>query len=183
MFVAFFALASAAPSGSVATNFDGYKHGEMTWVGSITPGGPNVQLNGTAPPIVAQILELNPEWQPATAMKRSIERRQWRDDGACGLVAGEVANAGATVDNINYLRAIGEAACGVDGHTCVTMICNHNSALELCNNNDYHFQTNCRYLAEGAAQLYNHCSQRDFKGQRFDTGNFNIVVRRGNCPG
>ncbi|KAF3920636.1 hypothetical protein ABW21_db0204844 [Orbilia brochopaga] len=180
--VAFFALASAAPSSNVATNIDSYARGEMTWSGPITPGGPNVHLNGTGNQIMAQLLELNPDWKPAEIMERAVERRSWRDRGACGLVAGEVANGGATVENINHLRAMGEAMCGAAPYTCVGMYCNHNSALLLCNDNNYHIDRPCRYLAEGAADLFNLCSQRDFKGQRFDSDNFNIVVRRENCP-
>ncbi|KAK6338841.1 hypothetical protein TWF696_009649 [Orbilia brochopaga] len=176
--IALFALASAAPSSQVAAN-SGVYH-PMTWTGAITEGGPEVELNGTAQEITAQILELNPNWKPATE-KNSLVAREWRDRGACGLVAGNNAERGATEENINYLRGIGEAGCGAKAHSCSRIACNWGSGIELCNDNDHEVSIQCRYLAEGAAELYNLCAQRNFKGQRFETGNFNIVVRASNC--
>ncbi|KAF3905970.1 hypothetical protein ABW21_db0202883 [Orbilia brochopaga] len=47
--------------------------------------------------------------------------------------------------------------------------------------NPYAIFIDCHDIAEGTAQLYNHCGKKDFKGQRFADGNWNVVVRHGNC--
>ncbi|KAF3913908.1 hypothetical protein ABW21_db0205082 [Orbilia brochopaga] len=176
--IALFALASAAPSTNGAAN-SGIET-PMTWTGAITKGGPEIKLTGTAQEITAQIKQLNPDWQPATG-EHMLMTRQWRDDGACGIVAGSNANRGATEENINHLRGIGEAGCGAGPRSCSRIACNWSSAIFLCNDNDHPVNVQCRYLAEGAAELYDHCSRRDFKGQRFDSDNFNIVVRAADC--
>ncbi|CAG8959877.1 hypothetical protein HYFRA_00013149 [Hymenoscyphus fraxineus] len=73
--------------------------------------------------------------------------------------------------------------CPVNGRTCVAAGCDYNNCMVLCNDNPYFIQPDCGYLASYAADIIDRCNWQlhwggmHVIGQRFDTDNYNVIVR------
>ncbi|KAK1963803.1 hypothetical protein LY78DRAFT_716084 [Colletotrichum sublineola] len=120
---------------------------EMTFIGPVTVGGPDVTLQGDASSIYGQILALNPTFDANTfghsvaeaidsvSAERSLDTRQtttnnWNCDNGVFVERyhSQCANA------INDLIALGAARCVVAPNSCARVSCSDSCSIYLCNN-------------------------------------------------
>ncbi|KAH9211540.1 hypothetical protein DL95DRAFT_273799, partial [Leptodontidium sp. 2 PMI_412] len=73
--------------------------------------------------------------------------------------------------------------CPVNALSCTRPRCENETAIVLCNDNNYAITPNCGYLASYAQDIYDRCRRWDFGwgdwvsgGQEFDTDRYNIIV-------
>ncbi|KAK6342477.1 hypothetical protein TWF718_007880 [Orbilia javanica] len=162
----------------------------MFWIGTPIPGGPEVRLNGTADEIVAQIREINPDWEgaPIPTSTSTIDedpthvKRYFQHHPTCDLVAGGWARDAPLDPAIQILRILGSSLCGAPRRSCARAVCNQNSGIELCNDRETNVQISCDRLAGAAEKIRDQCNKWDgfvriVKGQWFDTTGYNVVVR------
>ncbi|EPE28261.1 hypothetical protein GLAREA_09381 [Glarea lozoyensis ATCC 20868] len=82
-------------------------------------------------------------------------------------------------EGIRYLQRFD--ICDVGPRTCNQISCSYDSAIILCNDNNYGIRPNCRYIASYATDLVTWCNWEMFTqvcGQEFDTDHYNVVVRK-----
>ncbi|KAH6679576.1 hypothetical protein B0J14DRAFT_558889 [Halenospora varia] len=82
----------------------------------------------------------------------------------------------AIEDGIKYLNRVAKTGrkcdVGLGPGNCVRISCSYNSAIYLCNDNNYGMEPNCDYIASYAQNLLNRCWFFDgIYGQEFDTEN------------
>ncbi|KAF3918253.1 hypothetical protein ABW21_db0200824 [Orbilia brochopaga] len=172
--VALLGFASAAPLND-ASAIGSYGFAPMIWSGPITPGGPEVQLNGTVQEIVAQIKVLNPEWKPLAPPAHALEARDWDGSPTCNQVEGiQLVNQSRMDEVINHLWGIG-GNCGAPGHQCTNPSCAWHSGIWVCNDHNEVYTMPCAKVAEGARKIVTSCGA--YKGQLFHTDGWNVVVR------
>ncbi|KAK5660004.1 hypothetical protein OQA88_13470 [Cercophora sp. LCS_1] len=120
----------------------------MTFAGPVIPGGPPVELSGTAKEIYEQVLALNPSYTPwdfpdfqAEMAAKGVTRAEWeseflRHNGTTPNTSiarrtnldkranfecnwGDwVRTWGDCLEGYDYLKALGSASCGAKGNTC-----------------------------------------------------------------
>lgn len=98
------------------------------------------------------------------------------------------ANLQRMYEQIYYLENVG-AMCGVQARTCARISCSWGAAIHLCNDNDYHIERDCWWLAGFAYDILDQCAividdiddVGSVNGQEFDTDHYNIVLSTSNC--
>ncbi|KAI1056685.1 hypothetical protein LB507_001439 [Fusarium sp. FIESC RH6] len=200
--------AVALPDGTqlAAAPMEGYKIVPMQWEGVIKEGEAPVSLNGTIESVVAQIKELNPDFELAeeeeedAVASSGLEARNPThiicDVGGSGYVDVKAARR----EN-RYLRSLGNSVCGVNGGpgTCARVSCSYGDAIWLCNDNRHYIQPRCSYLADYVDRIIARCksttksppctvrpcppswSAEFVRGQQFDSDHYNVIVGRSNC--
>ncbi|EWC45609.1 hypothetical protein DRE_05170 [Drechslerella stenobrocha 248] len=184
--IALFGYASAAAvPASDAASLGVYS--PMVWSGSVTPGGPEVELTGTLSEVVEQIIALNPDWEaqtdaaaaeaPVSPPKKAL---RWDGQPTCDKVAGDriVSQYFLKWEVIPTLRRIG-GNCGTKARNCARLSCSWSSGVELCNDRTSFVSIPCNQIADGAEMIANKCV--NVKGQLFDTTGWNVVVRGSKC--
>ena len=141
----------------------GYTIVSMQWSGPITPGGPDVKLEGTIQvchhpyndrrlvpwvltyllqEVHAQILKLNPEYkmvESANTTKRdlgiALEKRNKVVPPWCNPPGIGQASTQATHANYQYLNGLVGSRCGVGGgpRVCSRIACTQGGGVFLCN--------------------------------------------------
>ncbi|CAG7557798.1 unnamed protein product [Fusarium equiseti] len=198
--------ATALPDGIqlAAAPIEGYEIVPMQWKGVIKEGEAPVSLNGTIESVIAQIKELNPEFELIEEEKEASSALEARNPThiICN-VGGNGGNVDVKAANREqrYLRSLGDSVCGVNGGpgTCARVSCSNGDAIWLCNDNRHYIQPRCSYLADYVDRIIAKCSERiksppcvykpcapswsaDFvRGQQFDSDNYNVIVGRSNC--
>ncbi|KAK6518637.1 hypothetical protein TWF506_005771 [Arthrobotrys conoides] len=165
----------------------------MFWIGTPTPGGPEIRLNGTAKEILEQIKEINPDWEegpvPTATTKEACSKPIINGRPTCNLVAGGYAkNVPLFEEVIPYLWRLGATTCGAYRKSCSRVSCAWSSGVELCNDRDEEVQMRCDRIAGAADIIRQDCEQAGIsqltwivKGQWFDTTGYNVVIRSHNC--
>lgn len=131
----------------------------MIFTGPVTPGGPDVELQGTAQEIYQQVLELNPSYDPwdfpdfqASMAADGVTKAQWDAELANGTVAamrsptnslearqsfdcnwgGWVRTWGDCIEGLDYLRRLGTAWCRAPAQACSRVSCSWGCGIFLC---------------------------------------------------
>ncbi|KAH7353844.1 hypothetical protein B0T11DRAFT_300918 [Plectosphaerella cucumerina] len=142
--------------------------GEMGWTGSITPGGPVVQVWGAdLDDIEAKIKKDHPEFsmyldepiQPlASSENPALEAREALSKRLNGNCDGRFGNAkvSGVNDGINSLRRV-TAGCSARARTCIRTQCNHDAAIGLCNDNYHDITVRCTDVANMAEEIRKSC--------------------------
>ncbi|KAK4208206.1 hypothetical protein QBC37DRAFT_392184 [Rhypophila decipiens] len=154
---------------------------EMSFVGQVVPGGPQVTLIGTAKSIYEQVLELNPAYDP-TAFP------EWQEHNPDGVAAdlqsanatseatgplakrdGLICNVGERISNpwigcgegYVYLRDL-NGYCGAPAGRggCSRVSCSNNCGVHLCNDNPKSISVWCGKLADDMAYVINGCAKK-----------------------
>ncbi|KAK4136423.1 hypothetical protein BT67DRAFT_447817 [Trichocladium antarcticum] len=155
----------------------------MTFTGPAVVGGPDVTLTGTAESIHAQLLQLNPQYDPwdfpeyqekmaaqnmtretweaqvAGVSKRSnpLTKRGWL---TCNVAGNEVGNWSTQCsEGLHYLERL-NGYCGAPrGHAgCSRVSCSHNCGIFLCNDNSFAISVWCGNLAGDAWEIIGECA-------------------------
>ncbi|EPE35929.1 hypothetical protein GLAREA_05267 [Glarea lozoyensis ATCC 20868] len=77
-----------------------------------------------------------------------------------------------------------QSACYITGNTCKPLACYGSAEVYFCNDKPYPQNPPCAELANFVAKIQGECNAVDDKhahfvcGQQFDTGGFNVVVKR-----
>ncbi|KAK6519254.1 hypothetical protein TWF281_003090 [Arthrobotrys megalospora] len=181
--ISLFVPALAAPSPA----FSGVP---MHVSGPVVPGGPNVELDGTAEEIVAKLDKLHPGWQKeqTTTGKRSLETRYWRGTPKCERIGGNGALEHHIQSGINHLNNLGERQCGAPARDCSRVSCSHGSAIFLCSNRDHPISVPCNRIGGAAQRIKDDCTNRTFTffgyyvdGQWENTDGYTVYIRDGVC--
>ncbi|KAK0119329.1 hypothetical protein ONS95_008171 [Cadophora gregata] len=97
------------------------------------------------------------------------------------------ANQGAIREGIAYLRR-GSMACWINPHSCSRISCSWDSAIYLCNNNNYRFGHPCFQIADYAQAILDKCqykknlwADKEVGGQAWDILNWNVPVYKEHC--
>ncbi|KAF3479665.1 uncharacterized protein GIQ15_06641 [Arthroderma uncinatum] len=157
--------------------------GAMKYVGPITPGGANVTLEGTAEHIHAQILKLNPKFNPGDFHDDKSDhelRTRSKTNTICGKIAGGRANIRHIDAGIRYLNSLpGGCYAPAGPRACIRISCSYGSAIYLCNDNNHSISPSCKYLATFAADIGNACryNRRYINGQEFDSDRYNVILK------
>ncbi|KAM0274303.1 hypothetical protein ACHAQH_007977 [Verticillium albo-atrum] len=151
--------------------------GEIGWVGSVTPGGPELEYWGIdfeeieakiqkdypgfsiysdEPSKVSELPEETNE-NPANTVRSILEARQGKR--LCSTRFGEV-NPFQVNTGINALRKI-TAGCKARGRTCIRTQCRTHAAIGLCNDNTYEINIPCPQIATMAEKVKNDCYTHD----------------------
>ncbi|CEI67741.1 hypothetical protein FVEN_g9549 [Fusarium venenatum] len=198
--------AAALPDGTqvVSAPMEGYEVVPMQWKGVIKEGEAPVSLNGTIESIIAQIQEINPEFQLVEEEPEASSELEARSQSN---IICNVGGNGGNVDVVaarreqRYLRSLGTSVCGVDGGPgkCARISCSYGDAIWLCNDNTHYIQPRCSYLADYVDNIIARCatttnsppctvrpcppswSAQFVRGQQFDTDRYNVIVGRSNC--
>ncbi|KAI9675629.1 MAG: hypothetical protein M1817_000996 [Caeruleum heppii] len=174
-------------------NADGPTISTLTYRGPITPGGDDVTLSGTAEDIHRQIRERNPTFNPDDfpSVRDAKAKRAAEGDlvartgvGRVCDIPGETVSTSDIQENIRYVRDL-PGNCNVDGgpSKCARISCSYGNAIFFCNDNAYPLSIACNYLATNYAEWIVTACQQDgrVKGQRFDTENWNVIIKRDSC--
>jgi hypothetical protein len=64
------------------------------------------------------------------------------------------------LDGIAYLQSLGFGNCGVPAgpRVCSRISCSYDSGIWLCNDNAWHIQPSCTYLASYAEDIVSRCA-------------------------
>ncbi|MCJ1316818.1 hypothetical protein MMC15_002139 [Xylographa vitiligo] len=169
-----------------------------TWVGPITPGGPNVNITGQLQDVHKKILEMNPLYDP-------------KDFGHLNDGHGNITNVAkrnaivppncnvpypaARTDFIDtcilWAEGTPGAMCIPPGpRVCLVMTGNDDAigcnTIYVCNDNSYEICPQSAYLAGNYAQrIVDGCTYSSngvsyVRGQEFDTDGYNVIVS-GDC--
>ncbi|MCJ1268637.1 hypothetical protein MMC22_008525 [Lobaria immixta] len=163
----------------------------MTYIGPIDSSGETHRINGTAEEIHEKILALNPEFnphdwpRPATSPAKGpssvLEKRSKIPPPNCDF--GEYVRTKHilySIDRLNHLPGVCYADFG--SGKCARISCSRYADIILCNDNDHAIALPCRSLAGHAQEIVNHCQLgTTVRGQIFDTDDYNVVIRAGNC--
>ncbi|KAH8592927.1 hypothetical protein B0O99DRAFT_224553 [Bisporella sp. PMI_857] len=155
----------------------------MKYIGPTTPGGPDVELYGTAEEVYHQILAINPDFRIEDfppPEHRPLGKR-YRLEPRCNIYS--LANYGRIGDGIYYLKRLpGACSVGAGWGTCTRLSCSYSSGIYLCNDNTFPIAPTCSYMALYAEDILRGCPQDistgtgRIRGQEFDTDNYNIIV-------
>ncbi|KAM0227438.1 hypothetical protein ACHAPO_011563 [Fusarium lateritium] len=198
--------AVALPEGVqvVSAPMEGYKVVPMQWKGVVKEGEAPVSLNGTIESVIAQIQEINPEFELVDEEPEASSELEARSQSN---IICNVGGNGGNVDVVaarreqRYLRSLGNSVCGVNGGpgTCARISCSYGDAIWLCNDNPHYIQPRCSYLADYVDNIIARCatttnsppctvkpcppswSAQFVRGQQFDTDRYNVIVGRSNC--
>jgi hypothetical protein len=177
-----------------------------TFIGSY--GGHGFNLNGTVQEVMAQLEEKHPGVHLEKREMMSLHVRDkvrfhyssshnstshsqimpplcipitgwnWQNTGM------EYINAG-----IYYLTNL-NGRLGMPPKSCSRISCSYNSAIYLCNDNDYHIEPASAYIASYAKDLVDLCTTGSFDkfpkyrytgGQEFGNDGYNVIVKHDNC--
>ncbi|KAK6515793.1 hypothetical protein TWF281_004383 [Arthrobotrys megalospora] len=188
-------IVSAVPASDVANNVK-LPSAPMFWIGTPTPGGQEVRLEGTAQEIFEQIKAINPNWEAPAPTKvtrdetPSVVKRYFKGRPTCDLVSGGWArNVPLHEEVIPYLERLGTTQCGARARTCSRVSCTQDSAVELCNDRTTEVRMDCGRIGAAAREIMVDCRKNGgpawltwiVKGQWFDTTGYNVVVRGASC--
>ncbi|KAH8590945.1 hypothetical protein B0O99DRAFT_691003 [Bisporella sp. PMI_857] len=102
----------------------------------------------------------------------------------CNKVEGDLAISKAIYEGVRYLHKQEDQGihCDSGPKYCNRVSCSWNSAIYVCNDNDFGISNSCHTVAEYAKSIVDecqfHCSrfnQQCVKGQFFDTAKWNVV--------
>ncbi|RGP62725.1 hypothetical protein FSPOR_9112 [Fusarium sporotrichioides] len=200
--------ATALPDGIqlAAAPMEGYEIVPMQWKGVIKEGEAPISLNGTIESVIAQIKELNPEFELVEEEEDAAASSGLEARNPTHIICNVGGNGGyvdvkAAQRENRYLRSLGTSVCGVGGGPgkCARVSCSYGDAIWLCNDNRHYIQPRCSYLADYVDRIIARCKTRtnsppctvkpcppswsaDFvRGQQFDSDNYNVIVGRSNC--
>ncbi|KAI1759099.1 hypothetical protein GGR53DRAFT_471679 [Hypoxylon sp. FL1150] len=179
--------AAAAASGPNTYNEipDGYRLGNVTWVGNITANGPEVSFTGASfPEIEAQIRQDNSNFTwPEETTDMSLPDKIV-DHLSCYLPQFYFARKYYVDQGIEYLKGI-TGRCHIDAKVCSRISCSYDSGIFFCNDNDKPLQVNCGRWPQYAQDIVNKCTTDDpsehVKGQQFSDDNWNVIVGYSKC--
>ncbi|KAI0179612.1 hypothetical protein GGR52DRAFT_206298 [Hypoxylon sp. FL1284] len=162
----------------------GYTLGNLTWVGNIIAGGPEVSFTGPSlQDIEAQIRQANPSfaWPDHNTTDLSVLPQKQIDHLTCDLADFYWAVKFRIADGIEYLKGkSGQCHIGPGPRFCSRISCSFSSAIFWCNDNDSDLWIDCGLWAQYAQNVVDACTIDDasqhVKGQQFDTDNWNIIV-------
>ncbi|KIM39434.1 hypothetical protein M413DRAFT_191155 [Hebeloma cylindrosporum] len=156
----------------------------ITYVGPITPGGPNFTITGTPKQIYDQIIALNPKYDVAAF---NLEKRDFISLAersptrvACNVERGAAQDQ--IVQGIAAIINLGPGSCYLGPKpACTRLYCSQNSAIYFCNDNTHAIGPSCDYLGYGMTQdILNQCSicggSCALSGQAWDEDNYNVIV-------
>jgi len=114
----------------------------------------------------------------------SLARRNKTPPPICNVDGFSFASVWRIQQGVSYLN--GQGRCSVNAKTCARVSCSWDSAIYLCNDNDYYIEPACPYIASYAADIINTCQYYYAKrwvvtGQEFDSDGYNVVVRGDSC--
>ncbi|KAI6088723.1 hypothetical protein F4821DRAFT_257562 [Hypoxylon rubiginosum] len=166
---------------------DGYSLGNVTWVGNITAGGPEVTFTGASfPEIEAQIRQANPNFAWPEHDVSSADKAMLVDHLSCDLPQFYYAVRDKVIDGIDYLRGkTGQCHMDAGPYVCSRISCSYDSAIFWCNDNDTPLTIDCGLWSEYAQNILDECQTDDasehIKGQQFNVDNWNIIVGYSKC--
>ncbi|EFQ97335.1 hypothetical protein MGYG_00374 [Nannizzia gypsea CBS 118893] len=179
----------------VSANFaeESFSMSPMIYEGPIVPGGDNVTLEGTIEEIFRQILALNPSYRPedfpaapdtqSLSVSPSLEKRS-PGHIICDPSGAERAWRRKIEDGIAYLERVPQAShCRVRNRSCARVSCSWDSGIFFCNDRDSWFEIPCPVLGSYTEDILRTCHQSSTRvsGQKFDTDNFNVLVKFDKC--
>ncbi|KAF7717462.1 Uncharacterized protein PECH_000489 [Penicillium ucsense] len=185
-------LGAALVAGAQALNeapIAGYNIEEFSWEVESAPGSEKVVLNGTVQQIVAQLREINPNFDTDFGLDKADEEEQAHtesqltkrgDSWLCNIFNG--ARQADITNGIKYLRGVsGQPTAGPGPGNCARVSCSYAAAIWWCNDNTFTKVLPGFYnIADGAQVLKNQCwtgGGQKFSGQLFHDDKWNVIVR------
>lgn len=108
----------------------------------------------------------------------------------CNDARYKAAKADTIIDGITHLnkKAMKGATCKAKKQSCSRVSCSYNSAIFLCNENDFSIAPECKLVADYAFKVIQDCKYPlppkglYVNGQHFnESGSWNVVVRHDKC--
>ncbi|KAM5448777.1 hypothetical protein MaudCBS49596_005284 [Microsporum audouinii] len=163
-----------------------YPEGPLTYLGPVAPDGETVSLKGTVQEIYAQAeglagSTLNPDDHSKNHPDRNIQAR-YKTSMNC-YPQGDPASVKSIQEGIRYLNGL-SGKCGGAARTCTRVSCSWKSGIFLCNDTTNTISIPCKQIADYAQDILDTCVSPQVvsvRGQVFDSGNFNVVVKKGSC--
>ncbi|KAH8668937.1 hypothetical protein BX600DRAFT_496930 [Xylariales sp. PMI_506] len=165
--------------------------GDITWVGNVTDGGPNVTFTGqNLHDIESQIAAIQPgfSWNTTWFAKNTMPmnpkinthlEKRVEGDFYCNVGGVTYATTDPLEEGIQYLHGIpGDCHLGPGPALCSRVSCSYDTAIFYCNDNSYDIYVPCSTLGDRASDIWLACFQAPYfvRGQVFDTDNWNVAV-------
>jgi hypothetical protein len=210
------AIASAAPAKTVAmpphsTGVPalGASHlplADITWIGQLHHGGPNVSFTGKHTDVMAKIIASKPHWLADNVTHTdafsldllnathpdslSLEKRSNRVSQACwqsifmqmSKYGANAANCVAIINGLNYMtRTFGDSMCQVPARACGRFSCSYDSSTLMCNDNNFPVTIPCKTMIQNFYFVFNTCSlsaEQLVEGQAFYINpSYNVLIK------
>ncbi|KAK6525150.1 hypothetical protein TWF694_005296 [Orbilia ellipsospora] len=164
---------------SRGTDFLPYPVMPMHFTGSVVPGGPVLDLNGTVQEILPEIIRHNPGWTPPKRKSPhapGLVKKYFHGDPICNIVGADPAQVKELEDEvIPYLWGLGTGNCA------------WGSAVWLCNSYYREVHVSCTRIGDAAQHIVDWCEVPDgpfyysAMGVWLDTTNYNVMVTASDC--
>ncbi|KAK4220677.1 hypothetical protein QBC38DRAFT_378528 [Podospora fimiseda] len=142
--------------------------------GPITPGGPEIRLNGTAKQIYEQIISLNPSYDPynfpefaAQQQAKGISRQEFHKRNVNCDWGSWVEDSNRCAEGFDYLRRLGTARCGAYANSCSRVSCSHNCGVWLCSSVNREIGVHCYDIANTDMRRIIEVCGRRWLGDRY----------------
>ncbi|KAK6538573.1 hypothetical protein TWF694_010152 [Orbilia ellipsospora] len=184
------ATSLAAPTSAVLSH-KGRVISPMHFTGSVTPGGPVLDLQGSVQELIPQILKLDPKWTPPSGWspnKAAAVKRYFHGDPNCDVPGDPAPEQELEREVIPYLQNLGTGNCGAYAYTCSRVSCAWGAAVFLCNQTGAEIHVSCERIGDAAQHIVDWCDTRigttpfyEAKGVWPDTTGYFIEVVMDDC--
>ncbi|OHF03595.1 hypothetical protein CORC01_00914 [Colletotrichum orchidophilum] len=196
----FFTLLAAIPA-AMATSIEPRGPGTTafipSWEFEPLPGG-KVHINGTVEEALAQLKQMNPNYEPPNPAPRtstrsvfaSLRRRQQtiitKDNVICNN-SPPTNHFPVVAEGVKHLRSVkGQPQASGGPANCGRVSCSYGTAIWFCNDNTHAITLNSfKDIASMTAHISKFCAPNwttPFSGQAFHpTANWNVVIHRSGC--
>ncbi|KAK6539178.1 hypothetical protein TWF694_009422 [Orbilia ellipsospora] len=185
----------ASPITKASNPFESGIFYPMHFTGSVTPGGPVMDLYGSVQELVPQIQKIDHGWTPPKGKSPhapGVVKRYFHGNPICSLGPEYgTANTGRLENEvIPYLLAFGVGNCGAKPWSCSRVSCAWDSAIWLCNDHtDIEIHVSCERLGQAAQHIIDQpgCTtnfgpfEQQTKGYWEDTTGYYVLVAGSDC--